>query len=61
MKTRKPNFKDKVELVQGCLMMVLHGIIHFNISTIQLAWMLMVDGIQGHCEIVEVDDKWEED
>lgn len=49
---RRPNFKDKVEIVIGCLRMILEGLIKCNVSQIQLAWMLMVDGIQGHCYIV---------
>ena len=55
---RKPNIKDKINLVKNCLGEMLYGVINLNRNQILLAWYLMKDGIAGRCEVMS-DEEWE--
>ena len=48
---RKPNAKERIEGCLSCLKCVIVGFFTFDISRVQLYWMLFKETAMGHCEV----------
>lgn len=53
IKKRKPNLKDKIDLVRECIFEIIGAFFDFDIDRIILMWILMWDGINGKCEVLD--------
>lgn len=48
---RKPTVKERIEGCLPCLKGAIIGFFTFDISSMQLHWMLFKETAMGHCEV----------
>lgn len=53
---RKPNIRERIAGCFACLKEVIIGFFTFDISRMQLFWMLFEETAMGHCEVLDKDE-----